>query len=129
MKKMIWLVLVLVVCFSGCYVGLSPVDESGFELKIKNDTYGVESIFIKIEGDFYCNGEQRSSIMFKVGYTESVSIEPKANQYISVTYYAKPTKGHYTYDLYYCEEIYIDPDGYTFEMVSPMSLEDYYGWS
>ncbi|MDD5626765.1 MAG: hypothetical protein PHW01_02000 [Patescibacteria group bacterium] len=129
MRKMIWLVLVLVVCFPGCYVGLSPVDESGYELNVKNETYGVESISIRIQGDFYYNGKHYSSAEFTVGYTETVTVEPKADTYINVTYLAKAKKGNYSYNLHYCEEICIDPSGYLFEMESPYSLSDYYGWS
>ncbi|TSC52895.1 MAG: hypothetical protein CEO40_160 [Parcubacteria group bacterium LiPW_72] len=126
---MIWLVLVLAVCFSGCYVGLSPVDESGFELKVKNETYGVENITIRIQGDFYYNGRHYSSAEFEVPYTETVTVEPKADQYVSVTYLVKAKKGNYSYNLHYYEEICIDPSGYLFELESPYSLDEYYGWS
>lgn len=130
MRKIILLLLVLAsMCFAGCYVGLSPVDESGFELKVKNETYGVESISIRIQGDFYYNGQHYNSAEFEVPYTETVTVEPKANQYVSITYLAKAKKGNYSYNLHYCGEIYIYPDGYIFELESPFSLSDYYGWS
>lgn len=131
MQKMALILVILVsICvWAGCYVGLSPVDESGYELRVKNETYGVESVTMRIEGDFYYNGRHYDSAEFKVPYTETVTVEPKADQYVSVTYLAKAKKGNYSYDLHYCEEICIYPDGYIFEMESPYSLSDYYGWS
>jgi len=131
MQKMALILVILVsICvWAGCYVGLSPVDESGFELNVKNETYGVENITIRIQGDFYYNGRHYSSAEFTVGYTESVTVEPKADTYINVTYLAKAKKGNYSYDLHYYEEICIDPSGYLFELESPYSLSDYYGWS